>query len=95
MNGDFYKILGQKIRQLRTQANWSQSELAQKLRLTRSSVANIEAGRQKILAHLVVDLANAFKIPPQEILWTGGLENQLDSMHPKARRVLQSIIERS
>ncbi|HEX3778613.1 MAG TPA: helix-turn-helix domain-containing protein [Pseudonocardiaceae bacterium] len=51
--------LGGRIAQARQAAALTQAELADHLNLTRSSVANIEAGRQAILAERVVQIGEA------------------------------------
>ncbi len=63
-----YRSLGAKIEQLRTTLGWTQDELAQKVGLTRGSVANIETGRQRILLHDVDTFAAAFNVSPKILL---------------------------
>jgi transcriptional regulator with XRE-family HTH domain len=53
---DFYAHMGEKVRSARTAAGISQDVLAQRVGLTRSSIANLEAGRQRIALHLFVAL---------------------------------------
>lgn len=45
---DFHKHLGDKLYQARRKANMSQLELSKLIGLSRSSIANIECGRQRI-----------------------------------------------
>lgn len=63
-----YRSLGAKIEQLRTTLGWTQDELAEKVCLNRTSVTNIEAGRQRILLHDVDKFATAFNIQPKVLL---------------------------
>jgi transcriptional regulator with XRE-family HTH domain len=51
---DFYARTGEKVRSARMDAGISQDVLAQRIGLTRSSIANLEAGRQRIALHLFV-----------------------------------------
>ena len=46
----------------------SQSALAGQIGFTRSSVANLEAGRQRIALHLLVLLARALRCEPAELI---------------------------
>ena len=46
-----YAEIGLEIRDARKKREWNQADLARDIGLTRSSIANIEAGRQKILVH--------------------------------------------
>jgi transcriptional regulator with XRE-family HTH domain len=49
-----YGYVGEKVRSARVAAGVSQDVLAQRVGLTRSSIANLEAGRQRIALHLFV-----------------------------------------
>ena len=66
----FYVSLGQKIRALRDAKKLTQQQLGQRLAppVTRASIANIETGTQRVLAHTLVDLARALEVPPSELL---------------------------
>ena len=56
----FYVSLGTKLQKIRSGKNLSQAFVGDKLnpRMTRASVANFEAGKQRILAHTLVQLSN-------------------------------------
>lgn len=64
----FYAELGQRIRAAREGAGLTQQQLAAALDLTRSSVANIEAGRQKPLMHVAAAVASVTGVPAAELL---------------------------
>lgn len=64
---DFYKQLGQKIRNHRGKS-LSQEAIASAVGLTRTSISNIEAGRQKLLLHTFVDIANALNVEITKLL---------------------------
>lgn len=53
----FYVELGARIRALRQEANGTQASLGAATGLTRSSIANLEAGRQRIPAHTLAAIA--------------------------------------
>ena len=57
----FYTSLGRNIQEMRDSLGLSQSALGQRLipQVTRASIANIEAGKQRVLAHTLVQLASA------------------------------------
>lgn len=65
---DFYKAVGALIREARDKARITQDTLAQRVRLTRTSVTNIEKGRQKILLHTFCELAEALGLSPAALL---------------------------
>lgn len=46
----------------------TQESLAVKVGMTRTSITNIEKGRQKVLSHILVELANALNVPLVELL---------------------------
>lgn len=46
----------------------TQDTLAQKLSLTRTSIINIEKGRQQVLVHTLADIASALGVPVGELL---------------------------
>ncbi|NAS22160.1 helix-turn-helix domain-containing protein [Herbidospora sp. NEAU-GS84] len=76
---DFYRLVGLRIRGARLNAGLSQAELAEHLGLTRSSVANLETGRQRIALHLCVLIAKALSteviaLLPQESSMNGNEE---------------------
>jgi len=65
---DFYALVGSKVRSARVAAEISQEFLANKVGLTRSSVANLEAGRQRIALHLFAAIAHALNKDACELL---------------------------
>jgi transcriptional regulator with XRE-family HTH domain len=63
----FYKQVGQNIR-LKRPKNLSQEALASAVGLTRTSISNIESGRQKMLLHTLIDIADALKVEASVLL---------------------------
>lgn len=69
----FYAEVGRRIQKLRNDKKLSQAALGDLLRppVTRASIANIETGKQRILAHTLVQLAEVLEtsltdlVPPQ------------------------------
>jgi transcriptional regulator with XRE-family HTH domain len=74
----FYEAVGRRIQSRRAELGISQGNLGRKLnpQMTRASIANIEAGQQRVLAHTLIQLANA-------------LEMDLMSLIPPASQVQQ------
>jgi len=68
MNEPVYRLIGAKIEQTRTVLGWTQDDLAKRVGLSRTSVTNIEAGRQRILLHDVEKFASAFNMQPKVLL---------------------------
>jgi transcriptional regulator with XRE-family HTH domain len=58
-----YRVFGRKLRDLREAKGIPQAELATLSGLTRSSIANIENGKQRILLHQLFKFAEALGVP--------------------------------
>jgi transcriptional regulator with XRE-family HTH domain len=63
-----YRSIGTAIRGKRRQLDWSQEKLARKLMISRGTLANIEAGRQRILVHQLYAIAAALDLKPNDLL---------------------------
>ena len=63
----FYKQVGEKIRTHRGK-DLSQEALACAVGLTRTSISNIENGRQRLLLHTLADIAAALKVDAASLL---------------------------
>ena len=68
MENDFYRKFGQLLRQARKHAGLSQADLATAIGLTRTSISNIEKGRQKVLLHTFDQLLHILKVQSAELL---------------------------
>lgn len=64
----FYLKLGNNIRDYRIKAGISQEVLGDQLSLTRSSIVNIEKGRQRPLAHTLVEIAQTLRVNLLELM---------------------------
>ncbi len=64
------RVIGQQTRLERAKRQMTQTALAEEVGLTRSSIANIEAGRQHTPAHVVLLIARALGIPVAELMPT-------------------------
>src|SRR5260370_29490164 len=64
----FYATVGSKVRSARLAAKISQASLASQVGLTRSSVANLEAARQRTSLYHFVLISRALKADVNELL---------------------------
>jgi transcriptional regulator with XRE-family HTH domain len=66
----FYASLGRRIQDLRKARGLTQEQLGSRIvpAVTRASIANIEAGKQGVLTHTLVELARVLATTPQELL---------------------------
>jgi transcriptional regulator with XRE-family HTH domain len=89
---DLYAEVGRRLRQARVTKGLSQERLAQQLGISRASVVNIEAGRQRAPLHLLWQLSEALGtdlsllIPRREELSPTAKESTLDPVMVKQIR---------
>lgn len=57
-----------KLRRARERAGLTQKQLAERINLPRTSITNIESGRQRIALHQLIQFADALGIEPLELL---------------------------
>jgi transcriptional regulator with XRE-family HTH domain len=60
--GMFYRHLGELIQRARKERKMSQDGLASAIHLKRTSISNIEKGRQKLLVHTLVEIADILNV---------------------------------
>jgi transcriptional regulator with XRE-family HTH domain len=65
-----YKTLGALIRSQRRSVDMAQKVLANRVGLSRATLANIETGRQRVLVHQLYAIAEALGISPLDLLTT-------------------------
>lgn len=63
-----YDYIGSRIRSERVDAGVSQDELGLRVGLTRTSISNIELGRQKVQIHTLYYIASVLGVPPSSLL---------------------------
>jgi transcriptional regulator with XRE-family HTH domain len=100
----FYLVVGELIRAARGAARMTQAQLAEGANLTRSSIANIEAGRQRVPLHVFALIADALDVRPTRLLpedWNStpppnisklGLAEEEESTREFVENVLSQVI---
>jgi DNA-binding XRE family transcriptional regulator len=95
----FYKEVGRRVREARKRANnMTQKALAMTVGLTRTSLTNIEKGRQKMLLHTFIDIATALGaevcdlLPAKEKVLTDSQVDLLASLAPEERGFIERAI---
>ena len=63
-----YELIGAEIRRLRSGASLSQADLGAEAGLSRSSIVNIEKGRQHAPLHVIWRLADALQVDPADLI---------------------------
>lgn len=87
-------LIADTIKQMRQMANLTQSDLAKKLNITRSSVNAWEMGISVPSTQYVVELANVFKVSTDYIL---GVESEntisLDELTQEQLKIIYGLIQ--
>lgn len=65
---EFYAALGAAVRLRRDQLGLTQTELSERVGLSRTSITNIERGRQRLLADQLHAVASSLRIPADALL---------------------------
>jgi transcriptional regulator with XRE-family HTH domain len=65
-----YKEIGRRIELLRVERRISQKVLGSRLRhpLTRAAISNMEGGRQGVLVHVLLEIADVLQVPLARLL---------------------------
>jgi transcriptional regulator with XRE-family HTH domain len=65
---NFYKEFGRLLRIQRNESELTQTDLAVRVGLSRTSVTNIELGRQQVPLHYIYTFATALGVSPEKLL---------------------------
>lgn len=97
----FYREIGRRIRDAREDKHLTQEALALIVSLNRTSVTNIEKGRQQLLVHTLVEIAKALDVSPESLLpkplsSAGGLDELLKDQSPEAQEwIRRAAVDRT
>jgi transcriptional regulator with XRE-family HTH domain len=100
-----YVEIGGRVRRARKQEKWSQLDLADAVGLTRSSIANLEAGRQRPAVHVALLIAQVLGVPVDDLLPSGPELDKfvrvqspvidLDGQSPSTHEFVSTVIRRA
>ena len=68
MDKTYYQAIGEKIKTIRELINLTQEDLAQRLKLTRPAISNIEQGERKLTAEETFEISKILNISPAILL---------------------------
>ena len=99
-----YNLIGTNIKQHRRKADMTQEQLADAVGVLRTSITNIEAGRQKLPLHVLYEICFALGVEISTILPTNAAVSQPTTMSisidgvikevpPKAAEFLKQLLE--
>jgi transcriptional regulator with XRE-family HTH domain len=100
-----YTAVGRRIRTAREARGHTQAELGTAVGLSRASVANVEAGVQRTPFHVMIAIAQALHVDPEQLLFdaelpelapvlpvgTAGLRRRLNAARDEIEALLNAI----
>lgn len=75
-----YEEIGRRIFEARDKKGFTQEQLAKKIDLKRTSITNIEKGRQQLLVHMLIKIAGALDVEIESLIPETREANE-DQMH--------------
>lgn len=99
-----YRLLGQLVRARREALQITQDDLARRVGIGRTSISNIEKGRQRIPVHVLFALADALGVEMANLLPARGLvlpsatiqvHGMKKAAPPATERFIASVLSRS
>lgn len=95
---DFDRALGDRIREARENVGVTQDQLARAVALSRTSITNIEKGRQGVQAFLLVRIAQTLGRPVTDLIpgaasrSSDPLPQKVKNMEPQARQWAERVL---
>lgn len=100
---DLYRLIGERLRERREELGLKQSDVAAEVGLRRTSVTNIEAGRQKPPLHVLYGVCIVLDIEPAQLLPSNAevlaqtvvaveVGNETKRVPPQAAQVLNKLL---
>jgi transcriptional regulator with XRE-family HTH domain len=86
-----HRDIGQRLRALRTERDYSQARLAEILGTHQTNVSEMERGVRGITVQQLVRLSNALKVSPNDLLGVGSKENGHTPLPARFTRRLREI----
>lgn len=88
---DICREVGGLIFKARKAAGLTQVELAERLEVRRSSVANIETGRQNLTLVRLFEIAEAIGVSVPSLIPTGGVDHRLVAQRERQQRHVKEL----
>lgn len=91
MDSKLYRVFGSRLRALREEKSVTQEELARRVDLSRTSITNIEKGRQRIMLHQVLELAEALDADLGALIPHNPGQDPGEALRPDVARVIERL----
>ena len=85
------QILGQNIKRLRKERDWSRNFLAEKLDISVSFLTMVELGKRGISLALVEDVASVFRVPIPYLFTEENISQNNEKFSPTQIKILESF----
>jgi len=93
---EFYEAFGERVRKARAAQGLNQQELGSAVGLNRTSISNIEKGRQRVALHMLFEFAAALRVEPESLLPAlDGHSDVLDELPEDARGWAQTVLAKA
>ncbi len=90
---DFYEQFGQRVRTARLGLGLNQEALGRRVGLERSSISNVEKGRQRVQLHMLLEFATALKVPPTQLLPDTAASDPLRRVPADTRPFVRDVLK--
>ena|ERR1700728_327445 len=91
-HADYYRDLGRRIQRARLELGLTQEALASLVGISRTSMVNIERGRQKVLAHTLVRLARWLKADIKDLARDSANDLEIDDLLNKVSEPTKQFV---
>lgn len=91
MDDKIYRLFGSRVRELREEKHVTQDERARRVALSRSSITNIEKGRQRVLLHQMVEIAQALDADPGRLIPRAEAVEQRPALREDVAKVVEAL----
>lgn len=88
-----YAAIGRNVRRERLRLRWTQDQLAERVGFLRTSVANIEAGKQRVPLHTLCEIAAALDVMPGRLLPAEMFPADMREIAQQAEDATQKLLE--
>ncbi|MFT6241896.1 MAG: transcriptional regulator with XRE-family HTH domain [Akkermansiaceae bacterium] len=86
----FHKALGERLREMRSRADFTQMQVAEQLGVSQQVYASYEVGRLRLPIALLPDLAQLFQVSVEELLGLAGGKSK-PGPAPKLQQQIEKI----
>jgi len=88
----FYEEFGRRVRSARMAAGLNQESLGHRVGLERSSISNVEKGRQRVQLHMLLEFAAALSVPTADLLPDAAGADPLYRVPADTRPFVQDVL---